>query len=200
MTRLKRTGALNSSVRERILRSALKLIDEEGFNSVTAPRLAAEIGLRRPIIYYYFDDIDHLLVAAIRLAYAETRIAAMDALSSDKSIETLWQIFSIAAAPLSELMARALRSEPFRDLYQEVTRDMRTIFAKAIEHERAAQHVDDPLDAASLAFFVQTLSAAVAMERRMGITIGHSDIRRIFHLVVENSGFPPASNIVPDHF
>jgi AcrR family transcriptional regulator len=64
MAKEKRKGTDNSKVRAHIVGAASEIVGKEEFAAVIAPRLADHVGLRRSIIYYYFDDMDETRKAA----------------------------------------------------------------------------------------------------------------------------------------
>lgn len=53
------------------VRTALKMIDEDGLSSFSVERLAREIGVRGPSLYKHFKDRDDLLAAVARLVLLE---------------------------------------------------------------------------------------------------------------------------------
>jgi AcrR family transcriptional regulator len=189
----KRKGAADSEVRARIVRAASDIIGREGFDRVTAPRLAADIGLQRPIIYYYFDDMDQIRIAAVRLTYEEAKATAMARLASEPPVDVFWRIFENAAAPLSELTAHALRGGPFRPLLTEIIEDLRSTFGATMQPSGPDARHAGGLDAAGLAFLIQSVSIALATERRLGLSLGHEQVRRFFESALGVSAAHPAA-------
>lgn len=177
MPRQTKDHAAASEIRPRIIRAALELIETEGFNAVTAPRLAAEIGLRRTVIYYYFEDIDQILIEAVSLAYQEQKEAAIKSMATKDATEALWDFFSVAAAPLSELMALAIRNERFKVAYVSMVADFRSHITAAIKQQYVSEGVTPELEPESLALLIQIASSAIAAEKRMGLTSGHIGLR-----------------------
>lgn len=58
--------------RERIIKAALKIVDEEGLDALTTRRLAADLGVKGASLYNHFRDKDDILVAVAE--YALTRV------------------------------------------------------------------------------------------------------------------------------
>lgn len=52
--------------------SALALIDEEGLDAFSMPRLARRMGVRAPSLYHHFEDRNAILAAVARAVTAET--------------------------------------------------------------------------------------------------------------------------------
>lgn len=180
MVNMKRRGANGSEVRARIVEAASLIIAEEGFVAISAPRLADQTGLRRPLIYYYFDDMDQIRLAAVRHAYDRTKASALSTITIDNPADVLWKIFEMSSAPLSELLNYSLRGEPFRLLLSEIMDDLRSTFAEALKPCVDQNAVTKMLGAAGLAFMIQTVSTALANERRLGLEAGHHEVRQFF--------------------
>jgi AcrR family transcriptional regulator len=54
--------------RERIVAVALRLVDSDGLAGLSTRRVAAEMGVSSPALYYHFDSMDDILVGVIREA------------------------------------------------------------------------------------------------------------------------------------
>lgn len=52
--------------REATVEAALKIIDEDGLESLSLPRLAREMNVRAPSLYHHFSDKDAILAAVSR--------------------------------------------------------------------------------------------------------------------------------------
>lgn len=180
MANIKRRGAHGSEVRARIVEAASEIIAEEGFVAISAPRLADHTGLNRPLIYYYFDDMDQIRLAAVRHAYDSTKNSALSDIQTENPADVLWKIFELSSAPLSELLNYSLRGEPFRLLLSEIMDDLRSTFTQALKPCVEQNVVTKQLGAAGLAFLIQTVSTALANERRLGLEAGHHEVRQFF--------------------
>jgi TetR/AcrR family tetracycline transcriptional repressor len=62
--------------RKSIARAAIELIDRDGYATFTMPRLAAELGIRTPSLYYHFADRAEVLAEVARLVVLETALPA----------------------------------------------------------------------------------------------------------------------------
>jgi AcrR family transcriptional regulator len=54
--------------RERIVAVALRLVDTDGLAGLSTRRVAAEMGVSSPALYYHFDSMDDILAGVIREA------------------------------------------------------------------------------------------------------------------------------------
>jgi AcrR family transcriptional regulator len=59
--------------RERIVAVALRLVDSDGLAGLSTRRVAAEMNVSSPALYYHFDSMDDVLVGVIREAMRSMR-------------------------------------------------------------------------------------------------------------------------------
>jgi AcrR family transcriptional regulator len=86
--------------RERIIKAALAIIDEEGLDALTTRRLAADLGVKGASLYNHFRDKDDLVVAVAE--YVLTRVPKR-MLERDVPSETLlmWGVVGLRDALLA---------------------------------------------------------------------------------------------------
>jgi AcrR family transcriptional regulator len=63
-----------TETRERVVRAALRTLAEDGFAATSARAIARRGGFAPGVIYYHFEDLDHLLLAALEWT-SELRLA-----------------------------------------------------------------------------------------------------------------------------
>jgi len=63
-----------TETRERVLRAALRTLADDGFAATSARAIARRGGFAPGVIYYHFDDLEHLLLAALEWT-SEVRLA-----------------------------------------------------------------------------------------------------------------------------
>ena len=63
-----------AATRDRIVRAALAALAEDGFAATSARAIARRGGFAPGVIYYHFEDLEHLLLAALEWT-SETRLA-----------------------------------------------------------------------------------------------------------------------------
>ncbi|MEQ3549868.1 TetR family transcriptional regulator [Pseudonocardia nematodicida] len=71
--------------RDLIISTALEVIDRDGLDTFSMPRLATSLGVRSPSLYYYFEDKQTLLAAVARAIVSKTRYPPME--DSDDWVE-----------------------------------------------------------------------------------------------------------------
>lgn len=170
-------------MRSRIVKAALEIIASEGFGAVTAPRLAEEIGLRRPIIYYYFQDIDDIAIEAIRLSYQQLKLTFLRQLDDRGPSQIMWDMLGNAAAPMAEFTALALRKEKFKSVYQEVISDLRATFSEIFHRGGLPGNSASHLDADGYALLIQIASIALGTERKLELSAGHATLKKFLKML-----------------
>jgi AcrR family transcriptional regulator len=88
-----------AAARERILRAAIDTLAKQGFAAATARAIAVTGGFAPGVIYYHFDDLDDLFLAAMRY-------------TSDRRMVRYREVTATAADPAAMLAA-------LRELYAE---------------------------------------------------------------------------------
>src|SRR5947209_9503997 len=93
--RNKRNG--DAGARSKLIEATARIMREEGYAAATSRRVAAEAGVRQPLVYYYFPTMDDLFVAVLR-AGAEAALIRMRALlEDDDPLRALWLVNSDSA-------------------------------------------------------------------------------------------------------
>lgn len=93
-------GAKTPARRTAIARAALDVVADIGHRALTTAEVASRAGLSERAMLYHFPTRDHLLVAALELADADSEVAYVErhAASDGARIETLAGDFARAAA------------------------------------------------------------------------------------------------------
>lgn len=74
--------ARRAEARERLLRAAIRTLATEGYGGTTARSIARTGGFAPGVIYYHFEDLEDLLLAALRYTSRERRACYEEALGS----------------------------------------------------------------------------------------------------------------------
>ena len=105
--RKKRNG--DAGARSKLIEATARIMREEGYAAATSRRVAAEAGVRQPLVYYYFPTMDDLFVEVLR-AGAEVALERMRTLlTDDDPLQALWLLSSDSAVTSlnTEFMALA---------------------------------------------------------------------------------------------
>jgi AcrR family transcriptional regulator len=176
----RRVGGENSATRTLILDTTEKLMVDEGYAAVTTRRVAAEAGLKAPLIHYYFPTTDDLFVAVYRRA-AEQVFQRLDtALATEQPLHALWEFVSDPSRTTLavELMALANHRKIIRHelaIYTERTRRRQAEVLEALLNESDNGSASCPPIA--LTVLIAGVARALVMESSVGISLGHEETR-----------------------
>ena len=85
--------------RERIVATALAMIDREGLEAVTTRRLADELGVQAPSLYNHIRSKEALLDAVAESVFEEVDASAFDHLGWSEALETwAWSYYEALSA------------------------------------------------------------------------------------------------------
>ncbi|MBW8783258.1 MAG: TetR/AcrR family transcriptional regulator [Novosphingobium sp.] len=116
----RRMGPANASVRYKLLDAAERVLERDGYPAVTSRNVGKEAGVDQKLVFYYFQNMEELVVATFRRR-SETFLATLEGIASSRSpLRQLWELSSDRSGRLViEFMAMATRNAALR---QEVAR------------------------------------------------------------------------------
>src|SRR3569623_2813758 len=74
-----------------LIAAAAEIIRAEGYEELSASRLAEKVGLKRQIVHYYFRTIDDLLVGVIKF-YGDIGLARMTEVIRKDPLRAIWEV------------------------------------------------------------------------------------------------------------
>jgi AcrR family transcriptional regulator len=178
----RRRGPDDSKTRAAMIDAAAQLIFEEGYEAVTARRLAARMGVHSGLVHYYFDSMDSLLLAVFRDG-ADANLRRQErALSSQHPLTELWRVNSDARGVKlqQEFMVLAYRNAAIRSEIAVYAGRFREIEKQALAPLLAAGTFNDSrLSAGAASVLIDSLARTMALERALGLTDGHDDMESL---------------------
>ena len=85
-----------SATAQSILDAAERVLQMHGYGSITSRSVAEEAGVKHQLVYYYFKDIDDLLLAAFKRRMARGIERLQEDARSHRPIRAVWEDFNIA--------------------------------------------------------------------------------------------------------
>lgn len=159
----------------------------EGYAAVNTRRVAAEAGLKAPLVHYHFATTDNLLLAFYRRSAEQTRSRLVAALASDHPLQALWELNadSERTALAAEFMALAnhrdvIRAEIARNV--ELSRAMQVDALKPIFERNPPDDEACPPEVAAL--IIAAIGRAFVMEGTIGVSAGHEMTRKFVERVI----------------
>jgi AcrR family transcriptional regulator len=80
----------NAATRALVMDAVEFLMREQGYAAVSARAVAAQAGLKYPTVFYYFETMDHLLLATYRRHMQRVLERTEAALTSELPMHALW--------------------------------------------------------------------------------------------------------------
>lgn len=170
-------GAEGAKNRQLLVDAAERVLCGEGYAAVTARRVAAEAGLKVPLVYYYFQTMDDLVTALI-VRNNEQRMARFEqALASADPLRDLWTMTGDPSGPMtSELLAMANHRESIRAVIVARAKEFRAMQIAAVERLLIERGVDiTAFPAAGIVTIANALARAVQQDTAIGFDDGYAD-------------------------
>jgi AcrR family transcriptional regulator len=163
-----------------ILDATDRLMRRDGYGAVSTRRVAAEAGLKAPLVHYYYPTIEDLLLAFYRRSAAQTHVTLEAALASNRPLHALWQMNTDPerTALAAEFIALANHRKTIRDEIARNVELFRTMQADALGRlsARFAGDADLP-DVEVIAVLIAAAGRALVTETTIGISAGHAATR-----------------------
>jgi AcrR family transcriptional regulator len=157
--------------RSAILRRAVDIASAEGLEGLTVGRLAEELGMSKSGLFAHFGSKEELQLATVEMA----RQIFIDqitrpALSAPKGMPRLWSIIDRWLAYIERGIFKGgcfftaasfefdSRRGPVRDRIAEIMREWLGVLVRAVEQAQAAGHMKPEVEAAHLAYEIQSLA------------------------------------------
>ena len=176
-----RTRARREEARERLLHAAIRTLATEGYAGTTARSIARTGGFAPGVIYYHFEDLEDLLLAALRHTGRQRMEAYQEALGScDSAVELAERLRDLYeedmaeeghVAAVQELFAAAATAPRLREELLAHVERWEQVAAEAVRRLVAGTAVEDVVPAREL--------GAVAVAAFLGLqTLTHLDGNR----------------------
>ena len=174
--------------RKLILDATERLMVEQGYAAVSTRRVAAEAGVKPPLVHYYFKTTDDLLISLYHRAADETLSRLTKALASDKPLEQLWKLNMDAHRTVLavEFLALANHRPAVRAeiaLQAERFRSMQAgALARVFRDLSLGPTVNIPRGVTVL---LAGAARVLVMEDSLGVSAGHDDAHAIVDWLIE---------------
>jgi AcrR family transcriptional regulator len=174
----RRIGTETSKTRAALLDATERLLLAEGYAAVSSRRVAAAVGVKPPLVHYYFPSMDDLFVALLRRGADANFERQERALESATPLRALWQLASdrMATSLMTELMALGAHRPVVRAEIAAYAERFRAAQITAVTAIFSEYDIDATApDPAALMFMMTSVSVVVELEQSLGITCGHRE-------------------------
>jgi AcrR family transcriptional regulator len=176
----RRMGPENAATRSDLMDAAEAVMREEGYAAVTSRRVAERAGLNQQTVYYYFQTMDDLLLAAYRRRTQRVQEMIEQAMASERPLHALWQTFSdpFDAALSMEYLALSNHNELIRRETIEFGERSRRIGLDKVA-ERLEQTTPDEESVAPIGVVtaITYIVHLIGFEATLGLRGGHKEVR-----------------------
>jgi AcrR family transcriptional regulator len=163
-----------------ILKTAEKIMLEEGYAAVTVRRVAKSAGVSSTLLHYYYATADDLLVALYRNASEKDLQSLESALSADDPVSALWayQTDATRTALGVEFLALANHRKTIRIEIVQFAQKARALQAKALSDVLPSSGIDSvPCSPVCISVLLTSISRNLIFESGVGISSGHAEAR-----------------------
>jgi AcrR family transcriptional regulator len=176
----RRMGPEGSATWNLLLDGAEAIVREEGYGALSSRRVAARVGVKQQLVYYYFRTMDDLVVEAMRRSSLRELERMRAALDSPQPLRTMWDIciHTEDARFILEFMALANRSEGVRREVVRFIEESRALQVEAVRRAMAARGMG-PVSPLAATLLATSVALALNREAAIGVTTGHAEIEKL---------------------
>lgn len=176
---LKRRMGLETSATRTVLMDAVEAVmREDGYAALSARNVAARAGLKYQIVFYYFETMDDLLLAAYRRRTETVMARTQAALDSPRPLHAFWQAASdpFDAALSLEYMALSNHNPMVRAETIAFGERLRRTVAERLS-ERLSQPTPDQavFTPFAISMVISSIGGILGFEAALGISGGREE-------------------------
>lgn len=193
MPAARRPKEKDAGTRQRFIEATAAIMRTEGYAAATSRRVAAEVGVKSALVYYYFDTMDDLYVAVLRNG-ADAALARMrEAITDDDPLRALWLMNtdSRITGLNMEFMALANHRKAIGaelKVFSERVRDIETAAMAMVLRTHGIDMEEFPPVVMSM-LLTQT-ARGIGYENAVGVTQGHQEFRAFIDRLLQRFGRP----------
>lgn len=176
MNTKRRLGAETAKNRGLLIDAAARLMVEEGYAAISARKVAEKAGLKVQLVYYYFKDMDDLILAVVKRNSSKRLKKFVRTLAGPEPLRAVWIMNrdSTSAISTTELLALANHREAIRTEVVKTAKEFRHLQIEAVEELLVERGVDmSKVPAAAVVTIISALSRAMAQDCALGVDEGY---------------------------
>jgi AcrR family transcriptional regulator len=177
----KKLGLENSATRAMVIETTERLIRELGFARITSRLVAAEAGIKPPLIHYYFNSMDDLYVEVFHRGAEADLERLTAAAAADQPLRAMWTLSRDPNATrfVTEFMAIANHNDAVRAEITRYAEKRREIQAAAITRHLAARGIEPRVPPIVTAVLMENVARGLVLESALGISLGHEEVEAL---------------------
>lgn len=177
-----------SKTRQKLIEAAAELLAEEGYQAISARRVAAHAGLKPQLVHYYFRSMEELIVTVYERDTITYDRLHDEALASPNPLRALWKLNSNLpqARLMFEFVALSKQHEGLRERMRETGEDFRAKQVEAIQRIFERRGAPDPgITPEALAMLMSAIARSMVIENRVGVETGHTEMALLVEYVLD---------------
>lgn len=181
----RRMGLETSTTRGLLMDGVEIVMTEQGYAALSARSVAEAVGLKHQLVFYYFANMEDLLLSAYRRRTGQVLDRVTAALASEQPLHALWDTQSepTQAALTVEYMAlanhnTAIRAETIA-FGERIRREGLAHIGETLRLGGALQAQREVLNPFALTMAISCIGAILGMETALGISGGHRETREL---------------------
>lgn len=183
----RRLGKASAENRLALIDAAERLLRAEGYTAITARKVAEEAGLKMPLVYYYFETMDDLILEVVRKSSTRRMRLFVQAMAAEDPLKGLWELHRDHTGGVSstELVALANRREAIRNEAVSSARHFRALQIEAVDQLLQSRGIDTAAyPAAGIVTIVTALTRAKAQDEALGVDEGYQEAMQIIDTAI----------------
>lgn len=178
----RRMGPQDSETSHTILDGAERVLQNSGYGAITSRSIAEAAGVKQQLVYYYFKDIDELLLAAFKRRIARGLVRLREDIASSRPLRAIWNDLSNAvdARLTFEYMALANHHAGIREEVANFMVEMRQLQIDCVRDAYAKKGIASGMvSPEAIVFLVGAVSIFMARETQTGVSITHPEMNAL---------------------
>lgn len=167
---------------------------KDGYAAATSRRVAAEAGVQRALVYYYFPTMDDLYLAVLRRGTDAAIEAQKQALRSDKPFRALWDmtVDQRGTQLAMEFMALGNHRKEIRAELAEGAVRFRDAQIAALTYMLRDRQMDGEATSPDVvSILIASIGRLIVIERGLGIDVGHPAVLAMVDRFLDDLDHPP---------
>ena len=184
----RRLGSESSATRTALMDAVEAVMREDGYGALTARSVAERAGLKHQLVYYYFQTLDDLLVAAYERHIGRYLARIEEALACERPLHAFWQVHAnpVSATLNMEFLSLANHSEEIRERTVSFGEKVRRLglerLEKLIRRPIAGMEAVSPF---AVTMAITSIGSVLGLESAIGITGGHAETRAMIEWCID---------------
>jgi AcrR family transcriptional regulator len=178
----RRMGPENAATRLALMDATEAVMREEGYAALSSRRVAERAGVNQQTVYYYFQTMEDLLLAAYRRRTQRVYEKLEQAMASERPLHAFWHALAdpFDAALSMEYLALANHNEPIRRETIEFGERLRRMQVdKVVQGGQPAAQSDEAITPVAIVVVITYIGHLLGFEATLGIRGGHKETRAL---------------------